>query len=45
VNYFVNGGPAGSWDARALNLTIGPSVTLQDNARKKRARGRGIGVG
>ncbi len=31
VNYFVNGSPAGSWNAGALNLTLGPGITLGDN--------------
>ena len=35
VNYYVNGSAAGSWNASARNLTIGPNITLGDNTYRR----------
>ena len=35
VNYYVNGSPAGSWNADGYNLTIGPNITLGDNTYRR----------
>lgn len=34
VNYFINGDPAGSWDA-SWDVTIGPNITLGDNTQRQ----------
>jgi Concanavalin A-like lectin/glucanases superfamily len=35
VEYFINGIAAGSWDASARDLTIGPNITLGDNTVRR----------
>ncbi len=35
VEYFINGIAAGSWDAGARDVTIGPNITLGDNTVRR----------
>jgi hypothetical protein len=35
VSYFINGAAAGSWNASAYNVEIGPAITLGDNSARR----------